>query len=147
METIPQATRSNDEGCRRRYPGRSALLFALCLSACSGGKPSKPAKWTGTDGNLEVTLTLTIANDSLWGQGTYTARAPEEIRCGGATLAESGTVSFSGQLTSDGLGAHANFGSDWSPPYSGRLVGKDTIRGGFMSGEGGSCPLILVRQR
>jgi hypothetical protein len=49
-------------------------------------------------------------------------------------------------VTSDGLGAHANFGSDWSPAYSGTFVGKDTIRGGFMSGDG-SCPLILVRQR
>jgi len=147
MTTIPRATRPNDERCRRRHPGPSALLFAVCLSACSGGKPAPPAKWTGTDGNLEVTLTLTISSDSLWGQGTYTAKTPEEVRCGGSVLAQSGTVSLSGQVTSDGLGAHANFGSDWSPPYSGTFVGKDTIRGGFLGGEGASCPLILVRQR
>ena len=146
MATIPRATRPNDERCRRRHSGPSALLFALCLSACSG-EPATPATWTGTDGNLEVTLTLTISSDSLWGQGTYTAKTPEELRCGGSALAQSGTVSFRGQVTSDGLGAHANFGSDWSPPYSGTFVGKDTIRGGFMSGEGGSCPLLLVRQR
>lgn len=143
---IPSAIRPN-ERCRRRRPGPSAWLFAVCLSACSGGPPPAPATWTGTDGNLEVTLTLTISSDSLWGQGTYTAKAPEEVRCGGSTLAQSGTVNLTGQVTSDGFGAHANFGSDWSPPYSGTLVGKDTIRGGFMSGDGGSCPLILVRQR
>jgi hypothetical protein len=124
----------------------SALLFALGLAACSGGEPPKPATWTGTDGNLEVTLSLTISSDSLSGQGTYTAKTPEEIRCGGGVLAQSGTVSLTGQITSDGIGARANFGSDWSPPYSGTLVGKDTIRGAFMSGEGGTCPLILVRQ-
>jgi hypothetical protein len=147
MTTIPSATRPIDERCRRRYPGPSALLFAFCLSACSGGPPATPAKWTGTNGNLEVTLTLTISSDSLSGQGTYTAKTPEELRCGGEVLAQSGTVTLSGQVTSDGFGAHATFGSDWSAPYSGTFVGKDTIRGGFMSGEGGSCPLILVRQR
>ena len=141
------ADRTNDEICRRRQPGRGALLFAFCLAACSGGEPATPAKWTGTDGNLEVTLSLTIWRDSLSGQGTYTARAPEELRCGGGILAQSGTVTITGQVTSDGIGAHANFGSDWSPPYAGTLVGKDTIRGGFRSAEGGSCPLNLVRQR
>ena len=138
---------SRDERRRRGPFGPSALLFIVCVAACSGGEPATPAKWTGNDGNLDVTLTLTISSDSLWGQGTYTAKTPEEIRCGGAALAQSGPVTFSGQVTSDGIGAHANFGSDWSPPYSGKLVGKDTIRGGFMSAEGGQCPLILVRQR
>src|SRR3954468_8402506 len=87
MATIPRATRANDEGWRRHHPGSSALLFAFCLSACSG-EPATPAKWTGTDGNLEVNLTLTISRDSLSGHGTYTARAPEEIRCGGGVLAQ-----------------------------------------------------------
>src|SRR5437016_1884311 len=101
----------NDERCRRRRPRPSALLFAVCLSACSRGELAKPATWTGTDGNLAVTLTLSVSSDSLSGQGTYTAKTPEEIRCGGATLAQSGTVSFSGQVTSGSVGAHANFGS------------------------------------
>jgi hypothetical protein len=124
----------------------SGFVLALCVCACSGSEPATPATWTGTDGNLAVTLTLTVGRDSLWGSGTYTAKTPEELRCGGSILSPSGTVTFSGQLTSDGLGAHANFGQDWSPPYTGALVGKDTIRGGFITGEGGSCPLVLVRQ-
>jgi len=145
MATIPGAARPIDERWRRRHRAPSALLFAFCLAACSR-EPATPATWTGTDGNLEVTLTLTISSDSLWGQGTYTAKTPEEVRCGGSALAQSGTVSLTGQVTSDGLGAHAIFGSDWSPSYSGAFVAKDTIRGGFMSGDGGSCPRILVRQ-
>ena len=123
----------------------AAVLFALCLSACAR-EPAKPATWTGTDGNLEVTLTLTVGDDSLWGQGTYTTKAPEDLHCAAGILAPSGTVTFSGQITSDGLGAHASFGEDWSPAYSGKLVGRDTIRGGFLGGAGGSCPLTLVRQ-
>jgi len=129
MATIPKAT-----------------LFALCLAACSGPESATPSQWTGTDGNLAVTLTLNISSDSLSGQGTYTAKTPEDLRCSGGALSQTGPVSITGQITSDGIGAHANFGSDWSPPYSGKFVGKDTIRGGFMAAEGGSCPLVLVRQ-
>lgn len=147
MTTTPMPTRPSDERSRRCHPGAAALLFALCLSACSRGEPATPAKWIGTDGNLEVTLMMTVTSDSLSGQGTYTAKAPEDLPCGGSTLAQSGTVSLSGQVTSDGIGAHAVFGSDWSPSYTGKFVGKDTIRGGFLSGEGGACQLILVRQR
>src|SRR4051812_34476555 len=129
---------------RHAVPG--TFLLALCLCACSRGEPATPTRWTGTDGNLAVDLMLTVTSDSVGGQGTYTAKTPEELRCGGAVLSQSGTVSFSGLLTSEGLGAHANFGSDWSPVYNGALVGKDTIRGGFLSGEGGACSLVLVRQ-
>jgi hypothetical protein len=146
MNIIQRSTNVSARRSRRRTaPG--LLLLALCIGACSRAEPATPARWTGTDGNLAVDLTLTVTSDSVGGQGTYTAKTPEELRCGGATLSQSGTVSFSGLITSDGLGAHANFGSDWSPVYNGALVGKDTIRGGFLSGEGGSCPLTLVRQR
>jgi hypothetical protein len=130
----------------RRHAPLGIFLLALCICACSRAEPATPARWTGTDGNLAVDLTLTVTSDSVGGQGTYTAKTPEDLRCGGVVLSQSGTVTFSGQLTSEGLGAHANFGSDWSPVYNGALVGKDTIRGGFLSGEGGSCPLVLVRQ-
>jgi hypothetical protein len=146
MNTIPR-TDSLSVRSPRGHAAPGMLLLALCICACSRGEPATPATWTGTNGNLAVELTLTITRDSVGGQGTYTAKTPEELRCGGVVLSQSGTVTFSGVLTSDGLGAHANFGSDWSPVYNGALVGKDTIRGGFLSGEGGSCPLTLVRQR
>jgi hypothetical protein len=146
MATIPTTTRPTDDRCRRRLSGPAALLLAVCLSACARSEPPTPATWTGTNGNLDVTLTLTISSDSLWGQGTYTAKTPEELRCGGSILGQTGPVNISGQITSDGIGAHLNFGSDWSPPYSGKLAGKDTIRGGFFTGEGGECTFNLVRQ-
>jgi hypothetical protein len=124
----------------------SVLLLAFSLAACSGAESATPSQWTGTDGNLAVTLTLNIARDSLWGDGTYSAKAPEDLGCGGGVLAQSGPVNLRGQITSEGIGSHANFGSDWSPPYSARFVGKDTIRGQFLSADGGGCPFVLVRQ-
>lgn len=145
MAMTPITTHPNDVRCRHRSIAPTAVLFALCLSACRS-EPPTTATWTGTNGNLDVTLTMTVSSDSLWGQGTYTAKTPEDLRCGGSILGQSGPVNISGQITSDGIGAHLNFGSDWSPPYSGKIVGKDTISGGFFTGEGGQCTFNLVRQ-
>src|SRR4051794_20388808 len=103
MATLSSATRPNNVRRRRRGAHAVALLLAFSISACARGEPTTPTRWTGTNGNLSVDLTLIVTSDSVGGQGTYTATTPEELRCGGAVLSQSGTVTFSGLLTSEGL--------------------------------------------
>lgn len=136
---------------------RSTLLVLGLLLGAAGGACARSSvassaggagEWLGTDGNLEVRMTLAVAGDSISGEGSYTLRDPGALGCGGETLPPSGRVSLAGSHAKGQFGGRFRFADGaWTPPFVAAWVPPDTLRGGFMSVDRGRCPLLLVRRR
>lgn len=142
----------------------AAMLLGAAAESCSrsprassggagagaGAGAAGQSEWHGSDGNLDVTLTLRVVGDSISGEGTYTVRDPGRLGCGGETIAKSGKASLAGLRAGAQFGGRFRLGEGdgaWTPPYSGAWIPPDSLRGGFMSVDRGQCPLILVRRQ